>query len=162
MFQRIALGLAALFLAAAPVAAMVSYKSYPPKTELYQGLGQFSICKGRVALMPSCVVDGDTLRVDYRSYRIDMIDTPETKQPKCERERELGMEAKALVIDMLNRATVVTVTTYVHPLSKEETRDKYGRLLAKVEADGVDIAEALIKRGLAKRYIGGTKSSWCD
>ena len=36
-------------------------------------------------------------------------------------------------------------------------RDKYFRLLASVKVDNVDVAEYLIKKGLAKSYDGGKK-----
>lgn len=36
-------------------------------------------------------------------------------------------------------------------------RDKYFRILARVEADGVDIGKILIIEGLAKPYDGGRK-----
>ena len=36
-------------------------------------------------------------------------------------------------------------------------RDKYFRLLASVKVDNVDVAEHMIKKGLAKEYDGGKK-----
>lgn len=36
-------------------------------------------------------------------------------------------------------------------------RDKYFRLLASVKVDNIDVAEYLIKKGLAKSYDGGKK-----
>lgn len=39
-------------------------------------------------------------------------------------------------------------------------RDKYFRLLASVKVGNIDVAEYLIKKGLAKSYYGGVKTSW--
>ena len=39
-------------------------------------------------------------------------------------------------------------------------RDKYFRLLASVKVGNIDVAEYLIKKGLAKSYNGGGKTSW--
>ena len=39
-------------------------------------------------------------------------------------------------------------------------RDKYFRLLASVKVDNVDVAEHMIKKGLAKEYDGGKKVWW--
>lgn len=39
-------------------------------------------------------------------------------------------------------------------------RDKYFRLLASVKVGNIDVAEYMIKKGLAKSYNGGVKTSW--
>lgn len=39
-------------------------------------------------------------------------------------------------------------------------RDKYFRLLASVKVGDIDVAEYMIKKGLAKSYNGGIKTSW--
>lgn len=39
-------------------------------------------------------------------------------------------------------------------------RDKYFRLLASVKVVNIDVAEYLIKKGLAKSYDGGVKTDW--
>lgn len=39
-------------------------------------------------------------------------------------------------------------------------RDKYFRLLASVKVGNIDVAEYLIKKGLAKSYDGCVKTSW--
>jgi endonuclease YncB( thermonuclease family) len=42
-------------------------------------------------------------------------------------------------------------------------RDKYFRILAEVEVDGASLSKALLERGFAYAYQGGTKKSvdWC-
>ena len=39
-------------------------------------------------------------------------------------------------------------------------RDKYFRLLASVKVGNIDVAEYMIKKGLAKSYNGGFKTGW--
>ena len=39
-------------------------------------------------------------------------------------------------------------------------RDKYFRLLASVKVGNIDVAEYLIKKGLAKSYDGCVKTDW--
>ena len=39
-------------------------------------------------------------------------------------------------------------------------RDKYFRLLASVKVGNIDVAEYMIKKGLAKSYDGCVKTSW--
>ena len=43
----------------------------------------------------------------------------------------------------------------------EPRRDKYFRILARVMADGQEVAEELVKAGLAVRHDGGKKKRWC-
>jgi len=46
---------------------------------------------------------------------------------------------------------------------KGAERGKYFRLVAKLEADGVDVSALLIEKGLAVPYDGGTKvKNWCE
>ena len=46
---------------------------------------------------------------------------------------------------------------------REVTRGKYFRLVAQIEADGVDVSQRLLKSGLAVPYDGGTKThKWCE
>ena len=46
---------------------------------------------------------------------------------------------------------------------KNASRGKYFRIVAKVEADGIDLSAYLIAKDLAVSYDGGTKvKKWCD
>ena len=44
-----------------------------------------------------------------------------------------------------------------HAKAGSRRRDKYFRLLASVKVGNIDVAEYLIKKGLAKEYDGGSK-----
>ncbi len=108
------------------------------------------------------VVDGDTLLVTARvwpGHRVDTrvrllgIDAPELRSP-CAEEREQARAAR----DWLRHASEG------RPLFLRDVHyDKYGgRMLARVENDaGEDFGRALLKHGLARRYAGGHRASWC-
>jgi endonuclease YncB( thermonuclease family) len=97
------------------------------------------------------VVDGDTLDVDIpdgrkRHTRIRLIgvDTPETGQASTER-MHFGSEARNFAVESLSGQEVLLA------MNPEESRDRYGRLLAYVylARDGSLFNEMLIERGFA-------------
>ena len=107
--------------------------------------------------------DGDTITVDILDVpsilgddipvRIYGIDTPEIKG-KCEREKVLARKAKRLVYSILSKAKKIML--------KNVRRGKYFRIVATVEADGVNVADVLLQNGLAVPYYGGRKKNiWC-
>lgn len=138
---------AALLLLAAPSAAA------SPRQEILSGP-----MRGQVL----GILDGDTLSVRLRvwigqevetSVRIDGIDAPEI-HGKCERERRMAEAAKEEVISLVNS----------NPVTVYDVRlEKYaGRVLARVKtADGVDIAQHMIDKGLARPYHGQKRQPWC-
>jgi len=99
--------------------------------------------------------DGDTIR-----FRIDLgfnifhnvivrllrIDTYELKEKNKEL-KEIAYDAKKFTELALGGAKTITLTTY-----KDDT-DKYGRYLAEVIYDGVNLSNALFNAGLAKTYL---------
>ena len=108
--------------------------------------------------------DGDTITVDIKgqhplfgddiSVRIAGIDTPEIRG-KCSQEKELAYEAKKVVSDLLKGTRTITL--------KNVRRGKYFRIVADVYAGRKNVADILVKEGLAVRYDGGTKSyNWCS
>lgn len=108
------------------------------------------------------VYDGDTFRANIKGFpklvghrmsiRILGIDTPEMKG-KCKKEKLLARKAKKFTVSMLRSAKVIEL--------RNIKRGKYFRLLADVYVDEVSIAQELLDQGLAVRYSGGTKKSWC-
>lgn len=109
--------------------------------------------------------DGDTLTVDIPHLpqlfgqaipvRVKGIDTPEIRtKDRCE--KEAGRLAQKLVASMVKQAKKVEL----HAVE----RDKYFRILADVQVDGVSLSQILLKNGLAVAYDGGTKAkiNWCD
>ena len=97
------------------------------------------------------VTDGDTIRLGDERIRIAGIDAPETYQPRCASEKALGDKATRALEWLLHNATVQIVRDGV---------DRYGRTLADVYADGVDVGEVLISQGLAVRW-SGRRHNWC-
>lgn len=108
------------------------------------------------------VIDGDTIEVKARIWidqavttrvRLLGVDAPELNGT-CAAERRLGRRARDAVADLIG-AGAVTLTDIRY--------GKYaGRVLAHVAtAAGVDVATALVARGLARAYDGGTRPGWC-
>ena len=109
------------------------------------------------------VYDGDTIRVDIANctepllcknigIRVFGIDTPEIRG-KCQDEKRLAKVARNKMREALKSAKVITL--------KNTRRGKYFRIVARVFADGVEVADLLIEQKLAFRYFGGKKQSWC-
>ena len=112
------------------------------------------------------VYDGDTITIVSKlpydssplykfSIRIAGIDCPEIRG-KCEDEKQCAQLAKKHVADLILGKSV--------QLTNLET-EKYGRILANVWCDGVNIGDYLINNRLALVYDGGTKTrpvSWMN
>jgi micrococcal nuclease len=101
------------------------------------------------------VVDGDTIRSPAGvSYRLMGYDTPETYQAKCREELTAGLKAKARLEDLIASGET--------RLIESGKIDRYGRSLARLEVNGVDVAKTLIAEGHARPYTGRTKrEGWC-
>lgn len=116
----------------------------------------------QVAVFHGCY-DGDTCAVsladlpplfgDHITVRLAGIDTPEMKGT-CEEEKALARQAQALTQKLMVQAAGIDLL--------EPKRDKYFRILAKVMADGHEVAQELVKAGLARPYDGGKKERWCE
>ncbi len=115
---------------------------------------------------PVKITDGDTIKLDVSkesplikklglSVRIKGIDTPEKgSKAKCDKENVLGQQATKFTNDLVGNKEL---------LLSEVKNDKYGgRIVANVKVGGVDIAQELLKKGLARVYNREKKKSWCD
>lgn len=119
------------------------------------------VMSGPYRATPYSVYDGDTFRAHINIWlgqtvsmpiRIDGIDTPE-KRTKCTHEKALALEAKAALEELLKGDVELTNVRY----------GKWaGRVLARVTVNGVDVADVLISKGLARPYDGGKRQGWCD
>lgn len=103
-----------------------------------------------ICLAPA-VHDGDSLRCDGERVRLIGIDAPElADSPRCHDARrnrsDCDQTAALASRDYLRSLTRVEVRCSV------EARDRYGRALARCQAGGVDIGEAMIKAAMARRY----------
>jgi micrococcal nuclease len=99
------------------------------------------------------VVDGDTIDVGAERFRIANLDAPEIERANCPSERALGERAKAAAATILGEARSIVA----YP---QRRRDRYGRVVARIEYDGTDFASAMIARGLG-RVWRGRASNWC-
>ncbi|WP_342027845.1 thermonuclease family protein [Sphingomonas gellani] len=116
------------------------------------GSGHFGLCVRGVHR--DCVVDGDTFRIDGERVRIADIDTPEIHPARCALEAELGWAATLRLQAMLNTGPVTLV-----PIDRD--RDRYGRLLRRVERDGRSLGAVLVAEGLARPWQG-RRRPWCE
>lgn len=117
---------------------------------------------GPVAADVLRVVDGDTLTVRAHIWighevetlvRLTGIDTPELRA-RCPEEREKAREARELLRRLVGEDPVMLM---------DIQSDKYGgRVLARVRnAAGADLAQSLIRAGLARPYKGDRRGVWC-
>jgi len=102
--------------------------------------------------------DGDTVSFDMEglpdvfgkniSVRVYGIDTPEIKSYNpCE--KQLAIVVREFVHEELSTAKVIVL--------KDCKRDKYFRVLARIEYDGKDLTTELLKHGYGYEYYGDTK-----
>jgi micrococcal nuclease len=113
--------------------------------------------KGSVKVVE--VVDGDTIKVQMNgkteTVRLLLVDTPESVHP-TKPVQPFSKEASQFTKELLNGADVEL------ELGIGE-RDKYGRLLAYVYADGKSVQEALLEKGLARvAYIYEPNTKYVD
>ena len=121
--------------------------SNPFQNPVFEGCYDGDSCTFNLLGLPP--VFGDHLPVILAG-----IDTPEIKG-KCDREKQLAVEARDLLNATLKKAQRVEL---LNP-----TRDKYFRVGAYVVADGQDLSALLMEKGLAVEYDGGTKTpKWCE
>jgi len=99
------------------------------------------------------VIDGDTVEIDGTRYRAINYDTPEFEPlARCDREIEWAERATARLRE-LNRQGLL-----VEPTSR---RGGYDRPLAHFRLeDGTDVADIMVREGLAVYWGGGTPD-WC-
>jgi micrococcal nuclease len=93
------------------------------------------------------IIDGDTIKIKNnnkeQTIRLLLIDTPELKHSTTGKQL-YSEEAKAFIGIMIRNAKQISIEQDV------SEKDKYGRLLAYVYADGKSVQEALLHKGLAR------------
>lgn len=114
---------------------------------------RFAKCSGPVR--KTCVVDGDTFWYQGTKIRIADINTPETGQPECREEAQLGARATDRLIALLNDGPFT-----LQPGGDGRDRDRYGRALRIVTRQGHSLGAALVDEGLAEQWQG-RRGSWC-
>ena len=106
------------------------------------------------------VIDGDTIDVNidlgfniWHKGRIRMagIDTPESRT-RNKAEKVLGLAAKSRLKELLKKKKLSINCT--------KEKGKFGRILADVLADDININKQLFEEGHARPYQGGAKVPW--
>lgn len=112
------------------------------------------------------VIDGDTVEIEnpnppkeflQNKARLANIDTPESRRQdaKCEKEVALGLKAKKFTQEFFSKKGEIIIEYF--------GTEKYGRYLVAIKKDGKDLAEELVRAGLAVFYDGGIKvKNWCE
>lgn len=104
------------------------------------------------------VIDGDTVDMTcpetgaFRA-RLTGYDTPETFEPACPQEAELGAAATARLRAMVAQAMRVQADL--------GGIDRYDRRLVTLRLDGQPVRDTLIAEALALPYRGGRRPDWC-
>lgn len=105
--------------------------------------------------------DGDTISFESvfdgwgipLTVRVQNIDTPEIRG-SCDAEKALARRARDEAAALLRSAGEVRLGAVQPRL------DVYGRILANVAADGVDLGGRLVELGLARPW-DGARRPWC-
>ena len=105
----------------------------------------------------TCVVDGDTFWYRGTKIRIADINTPETGQPACSAEAELGAAATRRMTQLLNAGPFSLQSP--KPNGGRDT-DRYGRALRIVTRQGDSLGARLVAEGLAETWQG-KRGTWC-
>lgn len=110
------------------------------------------------------IIDGDTIRI-ARGYRLGpnnplgharirllAIDAPELHSPRCDSERIQARAATARLRELVEHAAVARILL-------TGDRDKYHRPLARLVLDDTDVADVLLRDGLALPWRSG-RAAW--
>jgi micrococcal nuclease len=114
------------------------------------------ICSGanRAARLVTCLVDGDTGWEKGAKWRLLNIDTPETSQAECSRERELGDRATQRLQQLMAEGYRLDDVG-----EKDKTAERRN-LVRVVLPDGRDAGEVLLREGLAQPWPN-EGNRWC-
>lgn len=100
-------------------------------------------------------IDGDTIACGKIHVRIVNVDTPELGAgARCPAEAALAERARRFTAEQLAGTKVE-----IRP-DPRRPHDRYGRTLARVVVDGIDLGEALVAAGLAREW-DGKRRTWC-
>ena len=106
------------------------------------------------------VVDGDTIDVDldlgfniHHKCRVRLygIDTPESRT-RDKDEKARGKLAAKFLQDAISNGKHVILQTQL-----KDSKGKFGRVLASVIVDGIDINQQMIEKYMAVKYTGQSK-----
>lgn len=146
------------------------------ENQTYDNTPRFTLKNKRYNAKILDIYDADTITVciDLEGFsfvkinvRLHGIDTPELRGSQ----KELGLKARNYLITKLTDIVIddnntrndirnmINKNTYMIEVLFGDF-DKYGRPLAIIYKDNININEMLVKDGYAKEYDGGTKDAW--
>ena len=112
-------------------------------------------------IVDAVVIDGDTIKATVimglnvalinQEIRVAGIDTPEI-HTKNLHEKKAGIIAKKYLWYAYNKSSNNWI--------KNAVKDKYGRILANVVFDGVDIAREMVDKKMGREYYGDKREPW--
>lgn len=100
------------------------------------------------------VIDGDSVLIDGREWRLLGFDAPEFVEAKCEGEHRAGIFARRRLVELIAAARRIEMRFWGKVDSKNRA---FGELLL----DGRNVGSAMIAEGYARPYDGGEIKSWC-
>ena len=115
-------------------------------TSVYDGDGKF----GMTLKVQVDIGMKEVLSVERpMSVRLFGVDTPEIRG---------GNKRAGIIVRDFVRALILNKNVIIH--THKDKTGKYGRLLASVIIDDVDLAQLLLDKGYAKAYHGEKKEEW--
>lgn len=117
------------------------------------------------------ITDGDTIRLKgaAKGTRLAGFNAPESIEPRCDAEGDLGRQAKARLKELVATAKLQLkmVPCSCPPGTEGTYACNYGRSCGFLFADGRDVGEVLMSEGLAVPFVCGSTSCpptprpWC-
>jgi micrococcal nuclease len=101
------------------------------------------------------VVDGDSITVEGREWRLLGYDTAEIGSAGCEGERRLGILAQRRLAELIAVATERRV-------EGGATTDRHRRPLGDLVLDGRQARDLMLAELHGRPYNGGRKKGWCS
>ncbi|WP_287214750.1 thermonuclease family protein [Mesorhizobium sp.] len=125
----------------------------------------------RLARSQFTITDGDTIRLKGapKGTRLVGFNTPESIEPRCKAEADLGRRAKARLKELVAVAKLELkmVPCSCPPGTEGTDACNYGRSCGSLFADGRDVGEVLVSEGLALTFVCDATSCpptprpWC-
>jgi endonuclease YncB( thermonuclease family) len=100
------------------------------------------------------IIDGDSVLIDGREWRLLGFDAPEFVDAKCEGEHRAGMFAKRRLTERIAAAQRIEMKFWGRVDSKH-------RAFGELQLDSRNVGIGMIEEGYARPYDGGEIKSWC-
>ncbi|MEI9423383.1 thermonuclease family protein [Mesorhizobium sp. Cs1299R1N1] len=117
------------------------------------------------------ITDGDTIRLSgaAKGTRLVGFNAPESIEPRCASEGDLGRRAKARLKELVATAKLELkmVPCSCPPGTEGTDKCNYGRSCGSLFADGRDVGDVLVSEGLAVPFVcfstscPPTPRPWC-